>query len=179
VQHVVRALTSAGVDVQELQLLSADLEEVFWTLWAVGHAAMVARAGYELSALDDPGLLSLIEEGKHIASVQFLSAQVRAAEFASEISDAMSDIDFLLSPTVPILPFKLGGDVPPGSSLERWSQWTPFTYPFNLSEQPAISIPVTGTGSHMPVGIQLVGRRYDDMRLLTWAEQLETLLSPT
>jgi aspartyl-tRNA(Asn)/glutamyl-tRNA(Gln) amidotransferase subunit A len=179
VEHVLRTLTSVGVDVQELQLLGTDLEEVFWTLWAVGHAAMVARAGYELCTLDDLGLVSLIEEGQHIAGVQFLAAQVRAAEFASEISNVMSDADFLLTPTVPILPFELGLDVPPDSAVDRWPQWTPFTYPFNLSEQPAISIPVTGTGSRMPVGIQLVGRRYDDVRLLAWAEQLETLLSPT
>ncbi|MGH3711041.1 MAG: amidase family protein [Pseudonocardiaceae bacterium] len=178
VEQVVRAVTSAGVEVEERQLLSADLEDVYWTLWSVGHAAMVAQVGYNLSALDDPGLLGLIEEGQRVGGVQFLVAQVRAAEFASEISNVMSDVDFLLTPTVPILPFRLGADVPPGGDLKRWSQWTPFTYPFNLSEQPAITIPVTGTGSPLPVGVQLVGRRYDDVALLGWAEQLETLLAP-
>lgn len=179
VEQVVRAVTSARVEVEERQLLSADLEEIYWRLWAVGHAAMVARAGYDLGALDDPGLLGLIEEGQRIDGVQFLSAQMRAAEFASEISNVMSDVDFLLTPTVPILPFRLGADVPLGGDLKRWSQWTPFTYPFNLSEQPAITIPVTGTGSLLPVGVQLVGRRYDDVSLLAWAEQLETLLAST
>jgi aspartyl-tRNA(Asn)/glutamyl-tRNA(Gln) amidotransferase subunit A len=176
-EHVLRALTSAGVEIQEYQPLSADLEDVYWTLWAVGHAVMIRRAGYEMRALDDPGLLRLIEEGQHIDGAQFLSAQVRAIEFASEISNAMSDIDFLLMPTVPILPFRLGDDVPSGSALERWAQWTPFTYPFNLSEQPAISIPVNCPGSDMPIGVQLVGRRYEDLLLLDMAEQLETLLS--
>ena len=67
--------------------------------------------------------------------------------------------DLLLTPTVACSPFGLnrfGPDEIDGKSVEGWD-WTAFTYPFNLTGQPAASIPVGFTDSGLPVGLQLVG----------------------
>ncbi len=82
----------------------------------------------------------------------------------------------LITPTMPIPAFEAGHDVPPGSSLTSWPQWTPFTYPFNLTQQPAISIPVGTTSAGLPVGLQIVGPRHSDDLLLAVARFAEYAL---
>jgi aspartyl-tRNA(Asn)/glutamyl-tRNA(Gln) amidotransferase subunit A len=77
------------------------------------------------------------------------------------------DWDLLLTPTVAIPAFETGCDVPPGSQDSGWPSWTPFTYPFNLTQQPAGSVPCGFTSSGLPVGLQIVGGRYRDQLVLT------------
>ncbi|MGY2062700.1 amidase family protein, partial [Nocardia gipuzkoensis] len=73
--------------------------------------------------------------------------------------------------------FDAGHDVPPGSGLRSWPQWTPFTYPFNLTQQPAISIPVGVTAAGLPVGMQIVGPRHSDDLVLALARFAELVLA--
>jgi aspartyl-tRNA(Asn)/glutamyl-tRNA(Gln) amidotransferase subunit A len=58
---------------------------------------------------------------------------------------------------------------------KRWTEWTPFTYPFNLTQQPAASIPCGMTSRGLPIGLQIVGPRYADARVLRAARAFETL----
>lgn len=70
--------------------------------------------------------------------------------------------DLLLTPTMPIAAFEAGREVPPGSPSPRWMSWTPFTYPFNMTQQPAASLPCGLTSGGLPVGLQVVGARHAD-----------------
>jgi aspartyl-tRNA(Asn)/glutamyl-tRNA(Gln) amidotransferase subunit A len=63
--------------------------------------------------------------------------------------------------------------VPPGSGLSEWPEWTPFTYPFNMTQQPAISVPAGRTSAGLPVGLQIVGPRHSDDLVLAVAKLLE------
>src|SRR5699024_10165148 len=85
--------------------------------------------------------------------------------------------NLLLTPTVAILPFEAGHDVPPGSGLQRWPQWSAFSFPFNMTGQPAISIPVGETAGGLPVGLQIVGPPHADEQVLTAGRFVEWLLS--
>lgn len=58
-----------------------------------------------------------------------------------------------------------------------WIGWTPFTYPFNLTGQPAISIPCGHTGAGLPVGLQLVGPWGEDELVLAVARRFEACLN--
>lgn len=71
---------------------------------------------------------------------------------------------------MPIPAFDAGGNVPPDSDMTEWMQWTPFSYPLNLSEQPAASVPCGFTGSGLPVGFQLAAGKFDDAKVLRAAQ---------
>jgi aspartyl-tRNA(Asn)/glutamyl-tRNA(Gln) amidotransferase subunit A len=83
-------------------------------------------------------------------------------------------------PTMPLVAFDAASEVPPGGEADAplpWITWTPYTYPFNLSGQPAISIPCGLSGDGMPVGLQIVGPWGSDALVLAFARQLETILA--
>jgi aspartyl-tRNA(Asn)/glutamyl-tRNA(Gln) amidotransferase subunit A len=81
-----------------------------------------------------------------------------------------SDCDLLLTPTMPDTAFELGQPGPGGVEDLTWS---PFTYPFNLTGQPAISLPIAIARDGLPLSIQLVGRRFEDALVLRAAAALE------
>ncbi|MER8401059.1 amidase family protein [Mesorhizobium sp. M1348] len=59
----------------------------------------------------------------------------------------------------------------PDESFRGWVDWTPFTYPFNLTQQPAASLPSGLDDQGLPVGLQLVGARYSDTTVLAAADR--------
>jgi aspartyl-tRNA(Asn)/glutamyl-tRNA(Gln) amidotransferase subunit A len=81
--------------------------------------------------------------------------------------------DLLLTPTMPIPGFEAGQELPTGWKKERWASWSPFTYPFNLTQQPAASVPCGFTRAGLPAGLQIVGRRHDDATVLRAARAFE------
>ena len=60
---------------------------------------------------------------------------------------------------------------------DSWAQWTPFTYPFNMTQQPAISIPCGTTSAGLPVGLQIIGPRHSDDLVLAAARWVESVLA--
>jgi len=76
--------------------------------------------------------------------------------------------DLLLTPTIACPPFRVNQDNPPeiaGRPAAAYA-WIPFTYPFNLTGQPASSVPCGFSKDGLPIGLQIVGRRYDDMTVM-------------
>jgi len=76
-----------------------------------------------------------------------------------------------------VRPFEAGHDVPPGGPYTKWWQWTGFTYPFNMTQQPAISLPIGRTSDGLPVGLQIVGPRHADDVVLAFARHVEQVLA--
>jgi aspartyl-tRNA(Asn)/glutamyl-tRNA(Gln) amidotransferase subunit A len=83
--------------------------------------------------------------------------------------------DLLLTPTLPLPAFDAGREVADVMKEKRWTEWTPFSYPFNLTQQPAASIPCGLTRDGLPVGLQIVGPRYQDALVLRAARAFESL----
>ena len=74
--------------------------------------------------------------------------------------------EFLITPQLALTAFEVGNEVPPNSGMKRWWEWSPFTYPFNLTQHPAASVPCGFTREKLPVSLQIVGSRFDAPRLL-------------
>jgi aspartyl-tRNA(Asn)/glutamyl-tRNA(Gln) amidotransferase subunit A len=83
--------------------------------------------------------------------------------------------DLLLTPTMPLAAFAAGIDFPPQAGRGEWNDWTPFTYPFNLTRQPAISVPCGFTKAGLPVGLQIVGPILGDHHVLRAAHAFEQI----
>ena len=86
----------------------------------------------------------------------------------------------LLMPTMPIVAFDAAAEGPPGGDAEAplpWITWTPYTYPFNLSGQPAISLPCGLAPDGMPVAVQIVGPFGSDALVLAFAREVESALA--
>jgi aspartyl-tRNA(Asn)/glutamyl-tRNA(Gln) amidotransferase subunit A len=82
------------------------------------------------------------------------------------------DYDLLVTPTLAVAAFDVGREFPAGKT--RWIDWTPFSFPFNLTQQPAASIPCGLTKAGLPVGLHLVGPKYDDAVVLRAARAFES-----
>ena len=81
--------------------------------------------------------------------------------------------DLLLTPTLPVAAFDAGVELPAASDAERWTAWTPFSFPFNLTQQPAATVPCGFTKAGLPAGLQIVGRMHDDATVLRAARAFE------
>jgi aspartyl-tRNA(Asn)/glutamyl-tRNA(Gln) amidotransferase subunit A len=85
--------------------------------------------------------------------------------------------DLLLTPTLPVLPFDADRIAPPefedSESAVPWARWTPFTYPFNLSGNPAANVPCGWSPSGLPIGLQVVGPRFADGDVLQFCAAFE------
>ncbi len=85
----------------------------------------------------------------------------------------MQRFDLLVTPSLPIPAFEVGVLAPGRVGEGKWVDWAPFTYPFNLTQQPAASVPCGFTKAGLPVGLQIVGRMFDDWTVLRAAHAYE------
>jgi aspartyl-tRNA(Asn)/glutamyl-tRNA(Gln) amidotransferase subunit A len=84
----------------------------------------------------------------------------------SQMRVFMESYDLLLTPTLPIAAFGAGLLSPADEGKSKWVYWTPFSYPFNLTQQPAASVPCGFTKAGLPIGLHIVGKMFDDKTVL-------------
>lgn len=173
VAKAAEAFGELGAHVEQLDAAFEDLGEVFDVLWAAGAAG--AASAFDDAALRalDPGLAVLIATGRAQTLASYLEALRRRDAFGRQMSVLHERWDLLLTPTLPLAAFAAGRNVPDGWPDERWRTWTPFTHPFNLTQQPAASVPCGLTSGGLPIGLQIVGPRYGDALVLRAARAYE------
>ena len=104
-----------------------------------------------------------------------MQAELQRAQYGARMDALLDRFHYVISPTVPILPFEAGHDVPEGSRLESWIEWSSFSFPINLSQQPACSAPCGFTAENLPIGLQIIGARGDDAGVLSAALTYEQM----
>ncbi|MER7861977.1 amidase [Amycolatopsis japonica] len=173
VKSAVQSLGDAGLHIEEADPGFTDPKPAFDILWSTGAAKWLDTfpAGSENKV--DPGLRKVWEFGKTFSASDYLGANAERAALGILMGEFHTRYDVLITPTLPIPAFEAGHEVPPGSGLSGWPDWTPFTYPFNMTQQPAISVPAGRTSSGLPVGLQIVGPRHSDDLVLAVAKLLE------
>ncbi len=154
----------------------ADPVEMLRTIWYAVSAATVEKVAPEDRSKLDPGYQRIAEIGAGFSLNDYLTAQVDRAAFTLPMLDFHKRYDLLLTPQMPVPAIEAGLVTPSdGRFGEDWVNWSPFTYPFNLTQQPAASIPCGFTESGLPVGLQIVGPPRRDDLVLRAARAFESL----
>ncbi len=150
-------------------------EEPFGTIVAAQFYAAWADELPAREAEMDPTLVRFIRRGGAVTARDYLSAMARVSAYWHEVQLFLARFDLLLTPTTAVAPFALDGRVPREIAGQEVSVlgWMPFTYPFNLTGQPAVSVPAGWTDDGLPVGLQIVGRRHADRTVLAAAAAFE------
>jgi aspartyl-tRNA(Asn)/glutamyl-tRNA(Gln) amidotransferase subunit A len=163
-----------GHHVEQVDLALADPWWVERELWLSMFAASCPDALDHRDSVS-PGLIRLVERAAERTSAQVGAALDARAGVLLEVERALAGYDLLLCPTLPCTAFALGDDQPAEVAGKSYGDlgWTQFCYPFNLTGQPAASVPC-GFAGGLPVGLQIVGRRLDDAMVLRAAAAYET-----
>jgi aspartyl-tRNA(Asn)/glutamyl-tRNA(Gln) amidotransferase subunit A len=176
VRGAVTALEQAGALVTLADPEFVSPLPAFDVLWYAGAARIVDDIPEDRRHLIDPGLAEIAEEGQRYSAVGYLQALRERAELGIAMGAFHQTYDLLVLPTEPIVAFAAGAEVPDGSAQPRWTSWTPFTYPFNMSHQPAATVPCGFSAAGLPVGVQVVGPRHADGQVLAACAAIEAAL---
>ena len=169
VKESVSVFADLGARVEEKHPGFEDAAPIFQTHWFAGAAALI-RTVKDRKPVDS-GLLDVAAQGEKITAAEILDAQMKRGALGALMNLFHRDYDLLVTPTLAVAAFDVGQESPVKG---RWTDWTPFTYPFNLTGQPAASIPCGFTKAGLPVGMQIVGPRYADALVLRAARAFET-----
>ncbi len=174
VERAAQRFAELGATVEFAEPEMPDCGKIFRTLWFAGAGYILASLTEAQKEVMDPGLLEIARAGAEISLHRHTDA-VRAREAFSKTMKTFhwQGWDLLLTPSLPIPAFDAGLEMPPDQGEQRWVDWTPFTYPFNLTGQPAASIPCGLTEAGLPVGLQIVGPHFADARILRAAAAFE------
>ena len=170
-----------GWDVEEAKIKIRNPDTAFKTLVSIGYA-------YDLqkdfnNRLEDlsPDLVNTIRLGLDNNSMNIGKANEKRKQLYETLSQFFMEYDILITPTIPCPAFKPGwldsGTVFPiiGKKALNITTWMAFTYPFNMTGLPAASIPSGWTNSGLPIGMQIVGKRYDEKTVLQVSKAFEEI----
>ena len=166
VKKAVKVLGSLGVRVEEVDPGFEDPAACFRILWWSGARSLLGSTPKDKRKLLDPGLADVVEQSMSISLDDYLDAIKQRGALGTLMRKFMEGYDLLLTPALPIPAFAAGKLSPVDDGKGKWVQWTPFSYPFNLTQQPAASVPCGFTESGLPAGLQIVGRMFDDATVL-------------
>lgn len=156
----------------------ADPKELFIALSAPWRAGVCGDLVMRWKSLMDPVLVERIQRTEQMTAIRYEQAQHERTRLSRCLNEFFETFDILLTPTTSVSAFPIDLDFPTsidGHALSSQLDWYPHTYPFSLTGQPAISIPAGWTAEGLPVGIQVIGRRYEDEKVLQVAAALEAI----
>jgi len=171
-----RAFRELGCRVEEVQPSWPSPREAWYEIFCGGIAARLAPY-VERRAEIDAGLLRIIETALRNPPTKYVQAWFDRLAWWQHSRAFFDKYDLLLTPTTACPPFAVGLDNPTeiaGRPAGAYA-WIPFTYPFNLTGQPAASVPAGFTANGLPVGLQIVGRRFADAAVLRASAAFERL----
>jgi aspartyl-tRNA(Asn)/glutamyl-tRNA(Gln) amidotransferase subunit A len=162
----VKQYQRAGLQVDKITVELPDVTDAFRTLFQGTFGAQLIDALPKWRERMDPGLVELVEAGRKLGAYELTKANMARAALWDALRRLFNEYELLLLPVTSTAAFPLGSNTP----------GLGFLYPFNLSGQPAASIPCGFTDSGLPVGLQIVGRRFQDATVLRAAAVFEAIL---
>ncbi len=151
-----------GARVERVDPPGGNPGEIFRTLWWAGAGYLLADLPEGKKALLEAPLRKMAEEGAGFALKEYMAANLQRGAYGAGLRQFMENYEFLITPSVATPAFETERLTPLDDDGNAWMAWTPYSFPFNLTQQPAASINCGFTAQGLPVGLQLVGRMFDD-----------------
>ncbi|HTL75436.1 MAG TPA: amidase [Casimicrobiaceae bacterium] len=173
----VQAFVDAGAHVDAVDPPLDDVHAIFRVHWWVGcHNAVRGMSNEQRTRLD-PGLARIADDAKALTIDDYLDAVAARGRLGAAMRVFHTRYDLLVTPSVGVPSFAAGRLAPEalGDVGGDWTRWASFSYPFNLTQQPAASVPCGFTKAGLPVGLQIAGPMHDDRRVLRAARAFERL----
>jgi aspartyl-tRNA(Asn)/glutamyl-tRNA(Gln) amidotransferase subunit A len=172
VERAAAILAEAGAEVEDAEARLPDTRLVFARVWGAALGRLVAALPEERRALTDPGIREVAERLGGMSAVDYMDAEAMRAAAGHVMGRLHQRYDLVLCPTVPGgPPLADAATVDPVEAL--WREWAPWTFTFNLTRQPAISMPMGLRADGMPNAVQLAAAQYRDELVLRAARVLE------
>jgi aspartyl-tRNA(Asn)/glutamyl-tRNA(Gln) amidotransferase subunit A len=183
VVSAMRKAEELGVIVEPIELDLVSLEPAFLIFLRSMLLARLSHHAERTPEKLDPTLIATIDAGRSYSAADFCEAQFARTTCFTTVQDILSRFDVIATPTLSAPALRLGFD--PLGRVEIAGRdagtirgaWYPYTFPFNLTGHPALSMPCGLSSNGLPIGLQLVGRWHEDGYLLDVAERLEQALS--
>ena len=174
----IKTFADLGCHLEQADPGFEDPEPIWATLFYAGIGARLSEYLPEWRDRIDPPLVRIIEEGQAISAFQLMQAAFCRTAIWDTVRRLFERHDLLLTPTVAVPPFVVGIEGPRDIATQGISRrgWFAFTFPFNLTGQPAATVPCGWTAEGLPIGLQIIGRRYDDITVLKAAAAFEAAM---
>lgn len=170
---LVDKLGAAGHHMVPLPPMGLAAAEAMWIVWQSRvHESFVDWSDAQRAELD-PLLQKVWQAGAEVSQTQLARSRTALRGLAGQLAQQFVGIDILLTPTAPTVAPPLPER--PETSPRNWFAGNGYCYPFNLTQQPALSLPMGRDAQGLPFGVQIVGRRYADGLVLSVGEMLETM----
>ncbi|CAN7324022.1 amidase [Pseudorhodoferax sp. LjRoot39] len=169
------AFVAMGALVEQIDPGFADPLDISAGLWFLGAWQVWSGLTPAQQALTDPDFAAQAQLGSRLSTLDVQDLHMRRGALGSHMRQFMGGYDLLLTPAVSIPAF----DALPAGHRPMDAQsmlgWSPFSYPFNLTQQPACSIPCGLTSDGLPIGLQIVGPMFGDAMVLRAARAYESM----
>ncbi len=170
-----RTLQGLGASVEEADPdLGGDPIALWDTFWWPTMRFTFEAYGERWRTESDPLLVAAVDRSPPVSVSDHIRAQLMRADLHNALVRFHERYDLLLTPALPLPAFEVNQLVPPsGEWGSAWCDWSPFSYPFNLTTQPAASVPCGLTSAGLPIGLQVVGAIGADALVLRACRALE------
>lgn len=173
VREAVRAFEQLGAQVEEVDPGFDDPRDLIDMLYMSGLARVVFQIPEAERARMDPGLVDFAAKGLGFKATDYVAAKMRRDGVGTLMARFHTRYDLLVTPQLGLTAFQAGHDYPDGLGYTHWFDWAPFSYPFNLTQQPAATVPCGIAADGLPVALQIVGPKYADALVLRASRALE------
>jgi aspartyl-tRNA(Asn)/glutamyl-tRNA(Gln) amidotransferase subunit A len=173
-ERAVQHLADLGAQVEAVDPGFDDPLDISIGLWFAGAWTLWNTLTPQQQALTDPDFATEAQTGSTCTALDVQRLHLRRGALGSYMRQFMQRFDLLVTPSVAVTAFdaKPAGQVT--MTAEAMLGWTPFSYPFNLTQQPAITVPCGLSSEGLPIGLQLVGPMFDDALVLRAARAFES-----
>ena len=171
----VRQLQALGAHVEQVDPGFEDPLEITTGLWFLGASTVWNGLNAEQQSVTDPDFRAEAELGAQLSASYVQQLNLRRGALGSHMRQFMQRYDLIVTPSVSVPAF----EARPAGTVKMDPQamlgWTPFSYPFNLTQQPAITVPCGLTSQGLPMGLQIVGPMFGDAMVLRAARAYESV----
>ncbi len=173
VRHAAATFSEMGAQVEEISFVFSDPAEIINKLWFAGAHLLFSNMNDTQRTQVEPTFRAQALEGAKLSALDLLRLNVRRGELGTTMRTFHERYDILLTPGTAVTAFEAKASTDQAFDVDGFLNWTPFSYPFNLTQQPAAVIPCGVARNGLPMSLQIVGPMFGDALVLRAARAFE------